>query len=305
MKYFLLILALSVSSFLTAKKARIPFEILTLEADEIVVGEIVEVNNSSFVIEIRNDIKREEQRNKKLTLNFWKEWQCDYHRFKYEKGVSALFFLRKDVKSESYNVLHGSSGELKIENDSVSIKSFGKIDLATVITSSQFLMNCFDYIGDYWFQSYEGASCYLKPKCPKNGINKFWNLNEFNSWIYASISEGSLLEERWFYELDHKDPVSVIRGLQYAAKTKDYDFLSLLVDPKFDNDDNVDLLDFFDEDDQESIRLLKKFNCSYDIIEVSIGKHYCVYELRYSQKTICHIILVKRYSNWYFEEMRF
>lgn len=302
MKIYTLIFALILSNLLLAKKKEVPFEILVVEAEQIVQGEIVDTTDSTYTIDVIENLCENSTSISKMTINKWEAWQCDNPKFKYEIGIKVLLFLKKQFKEESFAVLHGSSGELKIDGGRLNVWNYGEVDLLTLSHSIKYLRQCYNYKGDYWADGY--LRCYLESTCSEKETAKFWNENKFNSWVYESAIERKIFEKKWLYVLDYKEPENIVKALRYVVKTKDSDIMNVICDPYYWPSGNLQLLESFNEDDSATVDLIDKLKTEFTIEEIERNKEQYICYIKKKDEILFWVVLVNRYSNWYIEQIR-
>ncbi len=116
MKYLLpLIIILTLSTNIYAKKNIYPIEVVACMADIIVVGEITNVYSDSYDLKIRRTIKGQEKTI--ITVQMFQEWTYDTRKRKAEKGQELFLFLVKN--KDKYEIINGSTGEMFIEKNKV------------------------------------------------------------------------------------------------------------------------------------------------------------------------------------------
>lgn len=115
--YFLLITFLTSSILLNAKKGVEPFEFLIASSDNIVVGEILEVRDTTYLLKVEDMIKGNSD--SVIEVKIFREWVCDRRIKPLTIGQRLTLFLNK--KENIYNPINGSTGELFIEKGLVSM----------------------------------------------------------------------------------------------------------------------------------------------------------------------------------------
>ncbi len=110
---FTLIVTLSIISTVEAKKIFLPYEIIIGNADLVVEGEIVSVDDGFYKFKITDFLKGSSE--KIITVQMFRQWTCDQRIIPVEKGQKLLLFLLKS-NGKFYKIINGSTGELFIEN---------------------------------------------------------------------------------------------------------------------------------------------------------------------------------------------
>ncbi|RZK41102.1 MAG: hypothetical protein EOO90_12875 [Pedobacter sp.] len=187
MKHTILFLALFFSIIkVEAKKLEFPIEVIAGSADLIVIGEIDAVKDNSYTFKIFETLKG--QSYESIAVNMFKEWTCDIRFDKPKKGQKLFLFLKK--KLSNWEIINGSSGELPILNNSITLKNeqyeyvrdkftpytISLVDFKIGIKS---FCNCYKFVGSY--ASIE--KWYFSQICEDDKINKFKLINNFSAWL--------------------------------------------------------------------------------------------------------------------------
>lgn len=181
-------LALSIE----AKKMIYPIEMLTGVADLIVVGEIDKVYDNSYSLTVSEYVKG--QADKKLLINNFEEWECDERSCKVEKGQRLCLFLRK--QGTRWDIINGSTGELLIVNDSITIGGYEefihidyqftsyKLPYKEFVAGIKDFCKCYKYLkGDALLPS----KLIFKKLCKKDELESFKNQSIFTNWLYSKM----------------------------------------------------------------------------------------------------------------------
>jgi hypothetical protein len=90
-----------------------------LERAEIIIeGEIVQLGDSTVVIDIKNCLKGSDLK-ANITIRKYKDWTCAYRWSKYEIGQKAIFGIQKNKNNEYSIVGFGNEGEFPIIDNNV------------------------------------------------------------------------------------------------------------------------------------------------------------------------------------------
>jgi len=119
LKLSLLSLLLAVATLASAKKMELSIEVIALQADYIVTGEITSVQAGSYQFHVADYIKGSGRST--LTVQQFDEWTCDVRYAKAAKGQRLFLFLQKH--QGALELINGSSGELPIRNNQVTLKN--------------------------------------------------------------------------------------------------------------------------------------------------------------------------------------
>lgn len=119
MRLTLLIALLLTGSLCAAKKRQMRIEDVMLKADLIVVGEIVQVGDTTYVFHVLETIHGDTSLHM-IDVDAWKEWTCDWRDFKVKKGQRLVLLLGKE--GAHYRPINASTGEIPIVNDSIVLR---------------------------------------------------------------------------------------------------------------------------------------------------------------------------------------
>jgi len=102
--------------------------------------------------------------------------------------------------------------------------------------------------------------------------------------------------------LDHRDPLSVVEAVLYAADTGDIDVMCNLCDPRLLNDEKTEDLCFIADEDIPKFR--KEFRGASIAGEIEYEYEYAYVTLSSTERSEeIKFVLVKRYGNWYLYEI--
>jgi hypothetical protein len=187
----LLILLLAISTLASAKKWIMPLEAMASQADYMVVGEIVSVQDSTYLFHVAEYVKGTGSRT--LTVQQFKEWTCDQRYAKPAKGQRLFLFLKHH--NADLELLNGSSGELPISNNRITLENEvytyerGKpfvpysIDLPEFKTGLRLLVRCFS-VQVTPLSFYRSAAVQLGSA---KEVEVFRSTSLFTGWLYERI----------------------------------------------------------------------------------------------------------------------
>jgi len=186
MKYILSIFVFILLSFNKgeAQKKYQPYWSIILESDLIIDGTITDLKDTIYSFEIIDFVKGKSK--KKINVNIWKEWSCDHRPRKLQDGLRLVLFLEKQLDG-SYNVIHGSNGELFVNKDkSISPIFFdGFTDVYDVKYGIDKFLKSFDYLRK---KDYDDKSRHvLKRKISKLEMDKIMNSSNFFKHVINQI----------------------------------------------------------------------------------------------------------------------
>lgn len=100
------------------------------------------------------------------------------------------------------------------------------------------------------------------------------------------------------FVLDHRDPLSVVEAVLYAADSGDIDVMCNLCDPRLMNDNKTEDLCFIAEQDIAGFR--KKFTNACILGEIEFKSEYAYVTVSSKERSGSTVfVLVNRYGNWY------
>jgi hypothetical protein len=100
-----------------AKKMNLPLEAMALEADYIVVGEIVAVQARTYQFHVAEYVKGSSRPT--VTVQQFEEWTCDVRYAKAAKGQRLVLFLKQH--GAALELINGSTGERPIFHNRVTL----------------------------------------------------------------------------------------------------------------------------------------------------------------------------------------
>ncbi|QQR87974.1 MAG: hypothetical protein IPJ76_07100 [Flavobacteriales bacterium] len=115
-RYLALPLALLVNVPCLAKKMQMDIESVILNAELIVVGEIISKGIGSYSFRIQETLHGDTSL-RTIHVDKWKEWTCDTRSFEIAKGQRLVLLLGKG--KSGYYPYNDSTGEIPITNDSL------------------------------------------------------------------------------------------------------------------------------------------------------------------------------------------
>jgi hypothetical protein len=191
MKYIILILLLlitTVNGF--SLKIDLPFTYLTFQSKLIVVGEISEIQDSTYTFKISETIKGSKY-NSIEVLKF-KEWTCDERRYGYEIGQKLCLFL--DSNKDKWEIINGSTGEKFIIQDSIYVSDYFEIfnqkykywPKAQLISDFASIMKEYSL---YFNQVRNSNQTYYIQSCSQKVINKLKKRSKFSLWFYNELKK--------------------------------------------------------------------------------------------------------------------
>ncbi len=155
------------SSQADAKKHIWPFACVVHSADLIVVGEIIAVRAHSVLLRIEENVFGT-CADSVITVERWKEWTCDMRFAPYEKGQRLLLLLAKD--KDRYAPINASTGELPVQQDSVSVRGNERFALGELTSAMRDVRRCFRLIAPYRPAFSEKPSdLVIEHTCPRAG----------------------------------------------------------------------------------------------------------------------------------------
>jgi len=165
-------------------KSYLSYGIIISKADLIIEGKISEVLDGKYKFEISDLIKGNSQ--KYITVNHWKQWTCDKRIKPVALGQRLFLFLTRS-KDGSFDIIHGSSGELFVNTDnSVETfinKKFPKI--SDLKESIQLFIKAFEYHGKLYERDRE--KIIFKRLIDKIEVDRLINEKPFFYRLYRPI----------------------------------------------------------------------------------------------------------------------
>jgi hypothetical protein len=144
----------------------------------------------------------------------------------------------------------------------------------------------------------------LESTCSAEETHTFWKRNSFNAWLLASAEKHKTFEKKLRYALNYKDPVNVVNALHFIALKRDADMMQVISNPYYMHNKEVSLLIAFDETDTATTNVLRKIATNYTVQEKWQNNAQYVCTLQSGNETLFWVVLVKRYENWYIEQIR-
>jgi hypothetical protein len=189
----LVVLLLAVSISASAKKACLPIEAIASQAEYIVIGEIVAATATSYTFKVAEYVKGSGHQT--VTVQQFKEWTCDVRYAKAAKGQRLFLFLKKH--HAALEIINGSSGELPIINDKVTLEydtytyERGKpfvpysIELKEFKTGIKKFISCFNVLADPAPFSFQRSTVVQLGSLQE--VNAFRAASKFTGWLYERI----------------------------------------------------------------------------------------------------------------------
>lgn len=116
----LILLAIIGSAPCSAKKMEMDMGSVILNAELIVVGEIISNGIGSYSFRIQETLHGDTSL-RNIRVDKWKEWTCDTRSFEIAKGQRLVLLLGKG--KSGYYPFNDSTGEIPIANDSIRARS--------------------------------------------------------------------------------------------------------------------------------------------------------------------------------------
>lgn len=182
----ILILIFSLSGM--AKKMILPIELVAIQADIIVTGQIIAVNNDSYDFEISKYLKGIGV--KVIKVKQFEQWTCDTRYAPVATGQKLILFLL--AGRGIFTIINGSTGEIPILKNEVSLEMEQynsrkfipyKLSVTQFSEGIQKLIFCFD-------MQKRCNDCYpdnLLQKCSDAEITIFISTSKFTAWLYDKI----------------------------------------------------------------------------------------------------------------------
>ena len=190
----IIILTIFIACNLTimGKKITYPIEIVAGTADLIVIGEITQVNKTTFNFRIEETIKG--QRLEMILVNQLIDWECDTRQSKYASGQRLFLFLSKGKKV--WTIINGTTGEIPIIKGELTLMNeeykhirykFNPYKLGLVEFKNGMIgfTSCFKFKGDYDELSFEKQT--FIQLCNDRKTTIFWETNRFTVWLHKKI----------------------------------------------------------------------------------------------------------------------
>ncbi|WP_324680535.1 hypothetical protein [Hymenobacter sp. GOD-10R] len=193
-KILFLTLLLAVATLASAKKMILPLEVIALQADYIVSGEIVSVQDSTYQFHVTDYVKGSGRST--LTVQQFEEWTCDVRYAKAAKGQRLVLFLQKH--QGALELINGSSGELPILHNQVTLKHEiyayhpgqpfvpYSIPLPEFTTGIKQLVRCFTIPADPTARLSFAHRTIVQLGSP-NEVQAFQSASQFTGWLYERV----------------------------------------------------------------------------------------------------------------------
>lgn len=177
-----------------AKKLNYPIEVIAGSAELIVLGEIEMVKGDIYIFNISETLKGEPINS--VSVEMFKEWECDKRFVKPQKGQKLCLFLRRGLKG--WKIINGSSGELIISNNMITLGSYEEfkhrdsqftpyqLPLEEFRNGIVKFCKCFEFIGEYGFGN---EKAHFKQIASDKQISKFKESSDFSSWILEKMKK--------------------------------------------------------------------------------------------------------------------
>ena len=190
-KYLILLFFLLAMSTITySKKNILPIEIVAIQADKIVIGEIISVKNNSYNLKVTENIKGGNE--SLIIVQKFEEWTCDIRYAEVEIGQKLFLFL-KNIENK-FEIINGSTGEIPIINNRITLQNEEykhikyeshpySIDLMEFKTGIIKFINCFAMSGKS--DTYYPDS--LLQKCNDEEFKLLYFTNKFCGWICFKV----------------------------------------------------------------------------------------------------------------------
>lgn len=165
------------------KKHVWPFACVLHSADLIVVGEITAVRANSVLLRVEEKVYGTCS-DSVITVARWKEWTCDVRFAPYEKGQRLLLLLAKD--KDRYTPINASTGELPVQQDSVSVhRESERFALSELTSALRDVRTCFRTLVPYRpALSDEPSELVIEHTCPHAGTPNPPRQISARTWLY-------------------------------------------------------------------------------------------------------------------------
>tara|TARA_R110002072_G_scaffold302305_2_gene484671 strand:+ start:2266 stop:2850 length:585 start_codon:yes stop_codon:yes gene_type:complete len=182
-KIFLLLFGIAVFGSSTPKKKYLPYEIIIGSADLIVEGEIMDFSKDQYDFKITEFLKLKGKFMREIKVNMFEEWTCDIRTKPVVKGQKLLLFLKSGPNGE-YDIIHGSSGELFLDEVTEYFSyEYNFKDYMDIKNGIRLFSESYDYLGPLYPKYNE------KPVFKKLIQNNREKLNLKESEFFGSISK--------------------------------------------------------------------------------------------------------------------
>lgn len=165
-----------------AKKHIWPFACVVHSADLIIVGSIIAVSHKDVTVQVEERVYGTCE--ERITVLKWEEWTCDQRFAPYHVGQRLLLLL--DKGDEGYTPINASTGELHVENDSVTVnREDQRFELKQLTGSIADVRACFTRVGLYGPAFSEKPSdMLLRRRCPAQYTHSPGPVIPARRWLY-------------------------------------------------------------------------------------------------------------------------
>ncbi|WP_298541001.1 hypothetical protein [uncultured Aquimarina sp.] len=183
-KLFIITISIFMLASFNPKKKNRPYQFIIGGADLIVEGNIERITTGQgsilknrYQLVVTDYLKSNTQR-KNITVQMFEEWTCDIRRKRVTEGQKLLLFL-KEGGNGYYQIIHGSNGELIIENDSILnyIDQFPSKKYPEFKEAVTMFLESYEYNGPIYTLSSEKVK--FKKLKPDTEINSMVSKNDF------------------------------------------------------------------------------------------------------------------------------
>jgi hypothetical protein len=177
-----------------AKKMIYPIEVMAGSADLIVVGEIEIVKDNLYIFNISETLKGNLFNS--ISVEIFKEWECDQRFAKPEKGQKLCLFLKRGLTN--WEIINGSTGELLISNSLITLGGFEEykhidykftpyqLSLEEFKNGIREFCKCFIFIGEYGFTD---ENAHFEQIVLDKQIYEFKAMSDFSFWLWKKMEK--------------------------------------------------------------------------------------------------------------------
>jgi len=193
-----------------AKKDIFSTEIVIACSEIIVIGEIENVNQSTYTFRIDETLKGKTY--KTITVEEFDEWTCDERFDKVKKGQKLCLFLKKGPTN--WIIINGSTGELLISGDSITLggyEEYEHIDFAfnpyrLLLTEFKKgireFCKCYQFFVEYDSRNRIGKF-HVEQISTNSQIKNFIRISNFSEWLYNKMKRYYPMSKMYSFDLDH------------------------------------------------------------------------------------------------------
>ena len=176
-----------------SKKRVCPYPIVFAKAELIIVGEIVEIDSSTYKFKIFDTLKGNES--DFIVVNKYEDWNCDV-RFD-EFKINQQLFLCLEKGNQNWDIINGSTGEIPIKNNKAVLRNeIVKVNKENMIpilyetnldsfkSGIKHFLNCFEFLGEC--EKYDKSGKFLQI-CSNEELQLFISKSQFTSWLYSKL----------------------------------------------------------------------------------------------------------------------